>query len=79
VRSNEQAARGRAEEHEPRGPLVDASGHGGELADEAGVCGGGLLRGMDGKHQMFISLQLSDSGRNGGPWEIRTPGLLVRR
>src|SRR5215469_16966880 len=60
VRSNEQAARGRAEEHEARGPLVDASGHGGELDDEAEVRGG-LLRGMDGKHQRFISLQLSDS------------------
>jgi len=47
--------------------LVDASGHGGELGDEAEVCGGGLLLGMDGKHQMFISLQLSDSRRSGAP------------
>ena len=61
------SARGRAEEHEARGPLVDASGHGGELGDETEVCGGGLLRGMDGKHQMFISLQLSDSRRSGAP------------
>ena len=61
------SARGRPEEHEARGPLVDASGHAGELGDEAEVCGGGLLRGMDGKHQMFISLQLSDSRRSGAP------------
>jgi len=31
------SARGRAEEHEARGPLVDASGHGGELGDETEV------------------------------------------